>query len=204
MALADSIGERIKTLRTEQGMTLAELSEKTDLSISYLSQIERDKTSPSLSTLETIAKSLSTGLRYFFETDDEVAFVVRTDRGSGAAPPTAPILRQPLMPPAGNPEIEVYRITFHPCSPLEQIERFAGEEIIYVLSGELTISISDELFILSAGDSIHYDALLMHSWRNESGVPCIIIWGRARALSDYPPSSINRVWNIAPEKDGTY
>jgi transcriptional regulator with XRE-family HTH domain/uncharacterized RmlC-like cupin family protein len=200
--LAESIGERIKSLRTQQGMTLAELGERTNLSTSYLSQIERDKTSPSLSTLETIAKALNIGLRYLFETDDEVAFIVRSSNGTGAVRHKSPIERQPLMPQVGNPEIEVYRITFDPCSPLEQIERFAGEEVIYVLSGEFTILIGDELFILKAGDSIHYDAILLHSWRNESDEPCAIIWGRARALSDYQSSSNTRVWNTISEKDG--
>ena len=200
--MAESIGERIKILRTEQGMTLAELSDKSNLSISYLSQIERDKTTPSLSTLETIARSLNTGLRYLFETDDEVAFVVRANPGKGTAPRTNPILREPLMPITGNPDIEVYRITFDPHSPLELIERFAGEEIIYVLGGQLTISIGEELFILNAGDSLHYDALLIHSWRNESDLPCTIIWGRARALSDYQSASTTRVWNKISENNG--
>ena len=200
--MAESIGERIKTLRTRQGMTLAELSEKANLSISYLSQIERDKTSPSLTTLETIAKSLNIGLRYLFETDDEVAFVVHADRGTRAAPSGVLIERQPLMPQSGNPEIEVYRIIIHPNAAVEQIEQFAGEEIIYVLNGELTISIGDELFTLNAGDSIHYDALLMHSWQNESNESCTIIWGRARALSEYQASGANRLWNKIQEGDG--
>jgi transcriptional regulator with XRE-family HTH domain len=66
MPLTKSIGERIKALRTERRLTLAGLGEKVTLSVSYLSQIERDKTTPSLSTLMDIAKVLNVGLRYFF------------------------------------------------------------------------------------------------------------------------------------------
>jgi transcriptional regulator with XRE-family HTH domain len=200
--LSESIGERIKSLRTGQGMTLAELGEKANLSTSYLSQIERDKTSPSLITLETIARSLNVGLRSLFETDDEAAFVLRSSKGTNTPSQRDPIVREPLMPPIGNPEIEVYRITFRPRSASEQIEQFTGEEIIYVLDGELTISIGDEQFILTAGDSIHYDALLIHSWKNESNDFCTIIWGRARSLSDYQSSSTTRLWNKIPEENG--
>lgn len=183
-------------------MTLAELGEKANLSTSYLSQIERDKTSPSLTTLETIAKSLNIGLRTLFETDDEAAFVLRARKETNIPTHRDPIVRQPLMPQMGTPEIEVYRITFHPHSAPEQIDQFAGEEIIYVLNGELTISIGDEQFVLTAGDSIHYDALLIHSWKNESNDFCTIIWGRARSLADYQSSIATRSWNKIPEENG--
>ncbi len=200
--MAETIGERIKTLRTGKGMTLAELGEKANLSTSYLSQIERDKTSPSLTTLETIAKSLNVGLRSLFETDDEGAFVLRARKETNTPTHRDPVVRQALMPQIGNPEIEVYRITFHPRSAPELIEQFTGEEIIYVLDGELTISIGDEQFVLTAGDSIHYDALLIHSWKNESNDFCTIIWGRARSLSDYQSSITTRSWNKIPEENG--
>ena len=200
--MAETIGERIKTLRTGKGMTLAELGEKANLSTSYLSQIERDKTSPSLTTLETIAKSLNIGLRSLFETDDEGAFVLRARKETNTPTHRDPVVRQALMPQIGNPEIEVYRITFHPRSAPEQIEQFTGEEIIYVLDGELTISIGDEQFVLTAGDSIHYDALLIHSWKNESNDFCTIIWGRARSLSDYQSSITTRSWNKILEENG--
>ena len=200
--MIDSIGERIKTLRTGQGLTLAELGEKANLSTSFLSQIERDKTSPSLTTLETIAKSLNIGLRSLFETDNETTFVARANNGINTPTHRDSVVRQPLMPQMGNPKIEVYRITFHPHFAPEHIEQFAGEEIIYVLDGELTISIGDEQFVLTAGDSIHYDALLIHSWKNESNDACTIIWGSALSLSDYQPSSATRLWKKIPEENG--
>jgi transcriptional regulator with XRE-family HTH domain len=201
--LTESLGERIKTLRTERGMTLAELGNKTNLSISYLSQIERDKTSPSLATLETIARCFNTGLRYLFDyNSNDIAFVVRANKSTAVRTPRAPIERYPLMPLSGNPEIEVYRITIHPNSVTEAIEQFAGEEIVFVLDGEITILIGDEQFILKAGDSIHYDALLMHSWKNSSNQSCVMIWGRARSLSDFQSSNAPRAWNKISEENG--
>jgi transcriptional regulator with XRE-family HTH domain len=179
--LLESIGERIKALRTEQGMTLAELGGKADLSTSYLSQIERDKTTPSLSTLTCIAKALNVGLRYFFETEAEVAYVVRAGGGQNGLTSDSSIIRQRLMPEAGSNKIEICRVVLEPHTSSEQFVPYPGEEFVFVLAGELTVVAGDEQFVLAAGDSIHYDALQPHCWSNEGGEPCLAIWSRATA-----------------------
>ncbi len=179
--MTQSIGERMKDLRTEKGLTLAELSEKTNLSISYLSQIERDKTTPSLLTLVTIAKIFNAGVRYFFESEGEDVFVVRANKGRTASSDDS----ESLTPQEWNPKITVKRILCQPGSSFEQDDQYAGEEIILILTGELTISIGDERFVLSAGDCIHYDALQPHSWKNESAEACAILWSRAFSISEY-------------------
>ena len=176
-----SIGERMKELRTDKGLTLAELSERTNLSISYLSQIERDKTMPSLPTLVTIAKIFNTGLRYFFESEGEDGYVVRTNKGQTASPGDS----QPLTPQDWNPKITVKRIIVQAGTSSEAFEQFAGEEIILILAGELTISIDDERYVLSTGDSIHFDAMQPHSWKNESAEVCAILWSRAFSISEH-------------------
>lgn len=179
--MAKSIGERMKELRTEEGLTLAELSEKTNLSISYLSQIERDKTMPSLPTLVTIAKIFNTGLRYFFESEGDDVHVVRSHKGQTISPHDS----QPLTPQDWNPKITVKRIIYQPGTSSDPLEQYAGEEIILMLAGELTISIGDERFVLTTGDSIHYDALQPHFWKNESAEVCTILWNRAFPISEH-------------------
>jgi transcriptional regulator with XRE-family HTH domain len=179
MPLVKSIGERIKALRTEQRMTLAGLGEKVALSVSYLSQIERDKTTPSLSTLMDIAKVLDVGLRYFFETEAEAAYVVRADQGEADHVPDFSTACLRLTPQVGSSKIEAYRVVLEPHTSPQQLAPFAGEEFSFVLAGKLTIGVGDEQFVLDVGDSIHYDALQSHCWHNAGSEPCIIIWGRA-------------------------
>jgi transcriptional regulator with XRE-family HTH domain len=179
MPLVKSIGERIKALRTEQGMTLAGLGEKVALSVGYLSQIERDKTTPSLSTLMDIAKVLNVGLRYFFETEAEAAYVVRADQGQADLAPDSSTACLHLTPKVGSSKIEAYRVVLQPHSSPEQLAPFAGEEFGFVLAGKLILSVGDEQFVLDAGDSIHYDALQPHCWHNAGNEPCVLIWGRA-------------------------
>lgn len=160
-------------------MTLAELGERSDLSISYLSQVERDKTTPSLSTLTAIARSLDVGLRYFFETDVEAAHVLR-GMIEQAGPESGPlIMRQRLMPEVGSNKLEVYRVTLTPHALSEQLAQYTGEEFIFVLAGEVAITVGDEQFVLTSGDSVHYDAIQPHTWSNNSDEPCVLIWSRS-------------------------
>jgi transcriptional regulator with XRE-family HTH domain len=175
----ESIGERIKALRVGQGKTLAELGERAKLSISYLSQIERDKTTPSISTLTSIAKALDVGLRYFFETEAETAFVVRRDEGGAAVLSDTRIACHHLTPEVGEAKLEVCQITLPPLAPSESLPQRAGEELAFVLSGELTITVGDEQFLLAAGDSVHYNALEPHCWQNFGNEPCAVIWSHA-------------------------
>jgi transcriptional regulator with XRE-family HTH domain len=181
----ENIGERIKALRTEQGMTLAELGEKTNLSTSYLSQVERGKNTPSLATLAVIARAFNIELRYFFEAEAETVYIVRANECQPTFAEDVQIGFLPLMPEDMNTKIEIHRVSFQPGSSSRQLEQFSGEELIFVLDGELVLTVGDEQFILTAGDSIHFDALQPHSWCNESNLPCVINWGRAFSLPDF-------------------
>jgi transcriptional regulator with XRE-family HTH domain len=181
----ESIGERIRVLRTEQRMTLAELGEKVSLSASHLSQIERDKTAPSLSTLMDVARALNVGPRYFFETEADVAYIQRADRVQDNHGTSRRIEHLQLTPKIGSSKLEVCKVILQPQTAPEQLELFSGEEFSFVLNGELTISVGDERFVLVAGDSIHYDAFQPHYWSNAGDRPCVVIWGRAASLHDY-------------------
>lgn len=183
--MEESVGERIKALRTEQGMTLAELSEKARVSVSYLSQIERDKTTPSLTTLTGIARVFDVGLRYFFETDAHIAHVVRArEEGDGFYPGDSSCQVR-LTSEAANDKIEVYRVVLEPHTPLQQLAPHPGEEFGFVLTGELIFTLGDEQFTLAAGDSIHFDAHQPHAWSNQGDEPCVVIWARSPARSEY-------------------
>lgn len=183
--MAENIGERIKILRIEQGMTLAELGEKTCLSISYLSQIERGKTTPSLATLSVIANAFNIGLRFFFEAESETVRVVRARESQIVLTQDSPLVRQPLMPEDVDPKLEIYRVTIKPNTPAQQLEQVSGEQSIFVLNGVLTVTIGDDQFVLEAGDNIHFDALQPHQWSNNGSDPCTMIWASALSLPEF-------------------
>ena len=177
--MENSIGKRVKTLRIDRRMTLAELGEKANLSTSYLSQIERDRTNPSLTTLMNIAKSLDVEPRYFFESGDETTLVLQDgqDRQPGILSPE--MVYFTLSPEDSGSKLRVYRVVIQPHSQLQEFDPYSGEEMCFVLSGQLTVVVGDETHVLKAGDSIHYDALLLHDWSNQGDQPCELIWSRA-------------------------
>jgi transcriptional regulator with XRE-family HTH domain len=173
----ETIGERIKQLRTEQEITLTKLAESAKLSTSYLSQIERDRTTPSLSALTNIAKAFGVGLRYFFEdSDGELARVTHADARRDGFDHEASVVRVRLTSDVGTDKVEAYRVTLLPGAGPEPLDLHPGEGFCFVLTGELTITVGDERFVLAAGDSIHYDALQPHTWGNEGDQPCTAIW----------------------------
>jgi transcriptional regulator with XRE-family HTH domain len=175
----ESVGKRIRSLRTEHGLTLAELSEKVNLSISYLSQIERDKTTPSLSTLTNIAGVFDVGLRHFFETSTEAICIVRSREQRDGDESHTSIRRLRRTSEAADGKIEVYQVVIQPHTPAEELALHSGEEFSFVLAGELTISLADEEFTLGVGDTIHYDAFQRHTWSNLGDEPCVMIWARS-------------------------
>ena len=177
-----SIGERVKSLRIEQGMTLAELGEKVNLSTSYLSQIERDRTRPSLTTIMDIATVFNVEPRYFFESGDDTTLVTRAGQAQVAKQDNSIMFRFPLSSEDVSNTLHVYRVVIQPNSPPQEFDPYSGEEMGFVLSGELTVVVGNETHTLKFGDSIHYDALLLHSWSNQSDEPCEVIWSRASYL----------------------
>lgn len=171
--VTQSIGARIRSLRTEQKLTLAELAERCSLSTSYLSQVERDKTTPSLPTLTAIAGALNVHPRAFFEVASETAYVVRLeDRNGGKEQP------EHLLTPNGASRL----ILKHVLTPAGEssgfLPTYPGEELLFVLSGQLRVDIGNECFTLTEGDSLHYDAAQPHMWTNERQEICAFIWSR--------------------------
>jgi transcriptional regulator with XRE-family HTH domain len=177
--MESSIGERMKALRIERAMTLADLAGKVNLSTSYLSQIERDRTNPSLTTLMSIAKALNVKPRYFFESGADTTLVLRAGQACQPEILDSGMVRHPLSPADANNTLQVYRVVIQPHSLPQEFDPYSGEGMCFVLSGELTVVAADETYVLKAGDSIHYDALLLRNWSNPGDQPCEMIWSRA-------------------------
>lgn len=171
----DSLGSRLRALRAEQGITLAELGKMVDRSPSYLSQIERDKANPSLVTLSSIAETLGVELRSFFERPGPVWQVVRKGDGETLTSEGAKAVFEILSSAAVRGKIEPCRVTCHPAMRTETASH-PGEELIFVLKGRLQIGVGEEKFTLNAGDSIHYQASQPHYWHNPGTGQCTVVW----------------------------
>jgi transcriptional regulator with XRE-family HTH domain len=168
------LGERLKALRNEQGLTLVQLGQQVGLSASYLSQIERGMAMPSLPKLAAIARSLDVGVAHFFEDDASSPCPISRNQGRRLQN-AAGIIVELLSADLSNEKIQPYRMVCPPGASRD-FPAHPGEKCGFVLKGQLTVTVGEEAFVLEAGDSIHYQAMQPHSWRNEGDEDCVAIW----------------------------
>lgn len=182
--VAESIGERIKNLRQEQELTLAQLAEMSSLSASHLSQVERDKSTPSLMTLASIAQALSVNLRDLFESEGDQIHIGRAADRSQLADDTSPTVSLQLTNRNSSWKLEVDRLILQPDAPCLEFDPYPGEVLGFVLEGSLELTINDEKIALKAGDSIHYDANQPYRLSCGGDSLCTVIWCNSPPRND--------------------
>lgn len=169
--MANEVGKKIKHLRSTKHMTLKELSEKTNLSIGFLSQVERGLTTLAIASLESIAEALDVDLSYFFSLTKKSnkrvmrsyeKEIFRIENGQYVDYHLSRQLKemdmlprfQEILPSKSDTEVTSYQHN--------------GEEFIYVLEGVLTLMLDNQQYELYPGDSIHFKSNIVHNWTNYS------------------------------------
>ena len=160
--LGDSLGQKVRNIRKREKMTLKELSEKTGVSISFLSQVELNKSSATLETLRKIADALHIHPSAFFSGGEEQGEVL-------------PFTYEDLSGPVLDASFKPLKVMLKPFENRGQDIQHVGHEFIYVLEGELCITLDDERFVLTAGQSSFYSSMRPHYWRNDTAAPCIFL-----------------------------
>jgi quercetin dioxygenase-like cupin family protein len=122
-------------------------------------------------------------VRYFFEDDVSSPCVVKLNQGKKLSG-TADTIVELLSADPSDKEIQPYRLVCQPGASRDQPPTHPGEELGLVLKGQLTVTVGEETFVLEAGDSIHYQTLQPHSWRNEGDEVCIAIWAVSPPISE--------------------
>lgn len=170
-------------------MTLQELSDASAVSLSYISQIERDQVTPTLGTLANLARALGLGLDYFV-TMPKVAdsLVRRQDRRRFSLDGLTQQYEQ-VGADLPNHELSAF-IIYVPAGYHSEAVSHDGEEFIHLLSGRLEIVLDGENLTLRKGDSLHYRGNRRHSWSNATGKEAQLLWvGR---LIDSPLNGLRR------------
>ncbi|MCQ2523265.1 MAG: helix-turn-helix domain-containing protein [Lachnospiraceae bacterium] len=150
------IGQKLKDLRVQKGLTQEELADRTELSKGFISMVERDLTSPSISTLVDILQCLGTNLSDFFANseDNQIVFgpndyFEKTDDELGNT-------IEWIIPNAQKNEMEPIRITLKPNGKTFLDTPHEGEEFGYVLQGSLSITIGNKVYKAKSGESFYY------------------------------------------------
>lgn len=173
------IGQRIRELRQEKRLTLEELSSRTDLSKSYISEAERGIASLSITALQKIAQALDVPLSHFFLLPTPASNTVRITRVGERSEfrMEANEDRTFTSLAAGFPGcvLEPLLITLLPDHARVEPYSHPGEEFAFVLEGSLTVLVQDEEYELGAGDTIHLPSLIPHNWENRTDKPVKVI-----------------------------
>ncbi len=166
----------MRALRRERGLTIEQLAAATGLTKGFISQLERDRTSPSLSSIARICDALGIRLSHIFERDPAPALVRKADR-----PPVD--LYFPtnnfLLSSREERRFQAIESEVAPGAGAgDELYSLPGEvEFVYVLEGSLELQVGGETHVLEAGDTITYDLPKPHTWRNASdSEPMRVLW----------------------------
>lgn len=177
-----AIGPKIRAVRLKKKMGLVELGRHTGLSPAMLSKIERGQLFPTLPTLLRIALVFSVGLDYFFSGSREkptIAIVRRAERlrfPEKAGARDIIFEFESLDYPAVERRLNGYYVEFLPVAAEKmRLHQHDGGELIYMLSGTLTVQIAGEGYSLAAGDSMYFDSRTPHGYRRSGGRTCAAI-----------------------------
>lgn len=158
--------EKIKNKRMEKGMTLKELSEATNLSIGFLSQVERGATNPAISSLKKIADAFGINISEFFQDTNHHTYVTRKDQRRIFQVKGLETVYIHLSGNFDNRMLAPYKLILAPKQQKNDTFRFTGEEFYYVLKGAVKFTIDDKKYYVYEGDSIHFPSNLEHYGEN--------------------------------------
>ncbi len=170
------VGQRLRDVRTEVGLTIRDLARKSGLNVNTLSMIENGKTSPSLETLQQLSFALETPIAAFFEQSTPPNKVAHYKANQRPSMSFANGVLEDLG--AGMPRrgAEAFLVTLSPYSSSgENPIVHTGREIVFCLEGQLTYTIEDQAFLLAPGDSLFFEAHLPHGWQNTGAIPTRVL-----------------------------
>ena len=168
------IGAKIKRLRLSNQLTLEELANRSELTQGFLSQLERDLTSPSIATLENILEALGTNLKDFFSEDEDEQIVFSKDDFFENTQDDYKISY--IIPNAQKNEMEPILIELKEDKKSMEIDPHDGEEFGYVIQGKVTLVNGEEEYDVKKGETFYLKGNLPHYIINKNDTLAKVIW----------------------------
>ena len=169
------IGGKVKSLRLQLRLTQEELAARTELSKGFISQLERNITSPSIATLMDILEALGTNVGEFFHETPadkivygaEDMFVKEESDGTSV---------RWLVTDAQRNALEPILVTLPPNTDTAPDDPHEGEEFGYVLSGSVQLALGDRRYRVKRGDSFYFRPNRVHSLVNTGKTEARVLW----------------------------
>lgn len=171
-----NIGAKIKDLRVKNGLTQEELADRSELSKGFISQLERDLTSPSIATLTDILQCLGSDLCTFFQDEKGEQIVFNEADYFEKIDSELQNKIEWIIPNAQKNEMEPIRLTLQPGGTTYPDNPHNGEEFGYVLSGTIYIYLGNKRYKAKKGETFYYKADTTHYIKAGSKTGAVIIW----------------------------
>lgn len=168
------IGAKIKHLRLQYQLTQEELANRCELTKGFISQLENDLNSPSISTLTDILAALGTNLKDFFNEEEEPQIVFK--KNDYFVTENVNHIITWLVPNAQKNEMEPILLEIQPNTSLTIDMPHEGQEFGYVLKGTVTIVIGNAKYKAKSGETFYYTTDKPHYLLNNSKEIAKVIW----------------------------
>src|SRR5579864_1119411 len=170
---AGAIGSHLRQLRVKRKASLAQVARAVGISVGFLSALERSQMSGSVGTLRKLARFYKTNILDFFDAKEGSSRLVRPaqrkvlEAGQGVC--------MELLA-WGNTVMEPHLFRVAPEAGSGEAYTHEGEEFLYVLRGELAITVDGEEYRLKSGDSFYFESATPHRWKNPGRTETCLLW----------------------------
>lgn len=160
------LGRKIRDLRLRRGLTVQRLAWAAGLSKGFISQLENGRTSPSLATLQRLARALEISVAYLVVEEEQAPFVMRAGER-----PQVPVgsngSRAEMLSATPKRNLDLWIVELPPGGSGNRERSFHhGEEVLVCLEGTVALTYGDQRIVLEAGDSCHFDGRVPHAADN--------------------------------------
>lgn len=170
------IGNRMKELRVHYGLTQQELADRSELSKGFISQLERNLTSPSIGTLLDIIQCLGTTPAEFFADDEPEQIIFKKEDYFTKIDEDSRATTEWVVPNAQKNFMEPVRITLAPGGKTMELKPSESEEFGYVLKGSIRIFYGTKNYVAKAGESFYFKGLKRHHIEACGTKEAVFIW----------------------------
>jgi transcriptional regulator with XRE-family HTH domain len=160
------LGERLKDIRVEKGVSLDFLANETGFSTEYLGGVERGEIMPPVATILRLSRALEIDSGILLREEREEAEKTKAEDFKKR---TEDYSYQTLTPEALYKHLKAFKVFIDPVSEHKGVGyQHEGEEFIYVLKGTVEVMVGENRNVLSLGESLHFNSSIMHKLRNLS------------------------------------
>lgn len=171
-----NIGGKIKRLRMENGLTQEELADRCELTKGFISQLEREMTSPSIATLCNILEALGTSLSEFFEEESDEKIVFKKEDVFVKIDDENKMIINWIVPNAQKNEMEPILVELEPGGSTYKHTPHPGEEFGFILEGEIELIHGKRKLIVKKGESFYFIPNKEHYIKNKANRNSKILW----------------------------